>query len=264
MTDFATSADGTRIAYDRYGSGQPVVLVAGAMQQRAGDTTTARMAELLAERGFTVYNYDRRGRGQSGPAKDSDAGSELQREVDDLAALLDVAGSEAFVFGNSSGGSIALWAANAGLPITRLALWEVPFAVDDDGDAAEFVDELRGKVAAGDGEGTVEHFMKDMPRAWLEGAKSSDAWPAMVALAPSLVADAASLAIHDVPRSERWSNVTQPTLAMVGTETLPIFPPAAEMLVTDLANARMRTVVASYHQWEAEVMAGVLAEEFGQ
>lgn len=265
MTEFATSADGTPIAFDRYGTGPSVILVAGAMQVRGSDPTTSHMAELLADRGFTVINYDRRGRGESGPVKPEDAGSELQREIDDIAALIDMLGGEAHVFGNSSGGAIALWAANEGLPIRRLALWEVPFAVDDDGGAAaENVIELRGRITAGDKEGAVEYFMKDMPPAWLEGAKSSDAWLGMVELAPSLVADAASLAIQGTPRSERWANVTQPTLALVGTETLPIFPHAAEMLASDLANGRTRTMVASYHQWDAEVMAGTLAEEFGQ
>ncbi|GAB2508041.1 alpha/beta fold hydrolase [Paramicrobacterium agarici] len=264
MTEFVTSADGTPIAYDSYGSGPAVILIAGAMQARASDATTAQMAEMLAERGFTVINYDRRGRGESGPVKPEDAGHELQREIDDIAALIDAAGSEAALFGNSSGGSIALWATNAGLPISRLALWEVPFTVEDSGEAEENVTELRNRIAAGRNEAAVEYFMRDMPPAWLEGAKSSGAWPGMVALAPSLVADAASIAIHDTPRGERWPNVTQPTLAMVGTETLPIFPPAAELIVSELPNARLRTVAATYHQWDATVMAGALAEEFGQ
>lgn len=259
MTDFATSADGTRIAYDRFGEGPAVVLVAGAMQQRSGDAATARMAELLAERGFTVVNYDRRGRGESGPVRTEDAGSEVQREIDDIAALVDACGGEAALFGNSSGGALCLWAAHAGVGATRLALWEVPLAITDNGEAAEFAAEMRKRIAAGENESAVEYFMKDMPAEWLEGAKNSGAWPAMVALAPSLVADSAALATHEVPREQLWANVTQPTLVMVGDQTLPNFPPAGELLVETLANAQQQTLPASYHQWQPEVMADALA-----
>src|SRR2546422_605368 len=117
MSEFAISKDGTRIAYERDGEGPAVILVAGAMQFRGFDPTTVEMAKLLAAKGFTVFNYDRRGRGES-----ADASSfTLQDEIDDLGTLIDIAGGKAALFGNSSGGSISLAAATAGLDVTKLA-----------------------------------------------------------------------------------------------------------------------------------------------
>ena len=125
MTEFVTSSDGTRIAYDRLGSGPSVILVGGAMQFRAFDPQTGQLAARLAERGFTVVNYDRRGRGESagrGPYV-------LDSEIADLRALIAELGSAAALFGSSSGGAIGLASAAAGLPVSKLALWEGPLGV---------------------------------------------------------------------------------------------------------------------------------------
>ena len=117
MTEFVTSADGTRIAYDVEGSGPPVILVGGAMQFRSFDPITSEMAQHLAGHGFAVVNYDRRGRGES-PA---DAPITLAQTIDDLRALTDEltegADDAVALFGNSSGASIAIGAAAAGLPV---------------------------------------------------------------------------------------------------------------------------------------------------
>lgn len=222
---------------------------------------TAALAERLAARGFTSVHYDRRGRGESGPVQPQDAGSEVQREIEDIAAIVRAVGGTASLFGNSSGGALALWAAQSGVPVSRIAVWEVPLATDDDGEAAENVAVLRSRVAAKQNEAALEHFMKDMPPAWLEGAKAGGAWPGMVALAPSLVADAASLAIG--PRESLWSHVTQPVLVLVGEQTLPVFPPAAELLVDTLADARRQTIAGQSHQWQLEAMESALADFFG-
>ena len=104
MTEFTTSADGTRIAYDRDGDGPAVILVGGAMQFRGFDPTTVEMAHQLAAHGFTVINHDRRGRGESAGATEFS----LAREIEDLAALIDGAGGTAALYGSSSGGAIAL------------------------------------------------------------------------------------------------------------------------------------------------------------
>src|SRR4029453_5622003 len=186
MSEFLTSKDGTRIAYERAGQGPVVILVAGAMQFRGFDPTTVHMAGLLAEKGFTAVNYDRRGRGVS-----TDATSfTLQDEIDDLAALIAVSGGalnrgeanggEAALFGSSSGGAICLAAAAAGLPITKLALWEVPLGAENGTDGAEFFAGLRERVKKGDRAGTIEFYMKDMPPEWLEGARNSPGWPIML------------------------------------------------------------------------------------
>jgi len=256
MTDFVTSADGTRIGYDREGSGPPVILVAAAMQFRAFDPGTAEMAHLLAEQGYTVINYDRRGRGDSTDTHPF----EVDREIEDIAALIDEVGGEAALFGSSSGGALALWAAAQGIGVTKLALWEVPLDLEDDG-----LENLRGlqqRVADDDREGTVAYFMRNMPPEWLEGARRSPAWPTMLQISPTLVYDAAVLerAQSGTPFAMQWETVTMPTLVMYGQQTLPIFPAASHAIVEALPDARVLQIEAANHGWAPEVMAAVLAE----
>ena len=131
-----TSADGTIIAFDQLGSGMPLVLVAGASCDRGAD---ARIAEALAG-GFTVLNYDRRGRGDSTDTPPY----AVEREVEDLAVLLDAAGGSAVVVGLSSGGALAAHAAASGLPVGHLVLWEPPFRLDARGQraAGEYAEQL--------------------------------------------------------------------------------------------------------------------------
>jgi|SRR5215471_7789464 len=120
------SNDGTVIAFDRSGQGPAVILVGGAFQYRAIDPPTAQLAALLAQH-FTVFHYDRRGRGESGDTQPY----AVEREVEDLEALIHEAGGSAFVFGMSSGGVLALEAAR-GLAITKLAVYELPFNSGDE------------------------------------------------------------------------------------------------------------------------------------
>ena len=257
MTKFVTSADGTRIAYDRDGEGPAVILIGGAVQFRGFDPTTVEMARQLAGADFTVINYDRRGRGESAEAKEFS----LAHEIEDIASLLDVAGGKAALYGSSSGGAIALAAAAAGLPVTKLALWEVPLGDELGADGAAFLAGVRGRIAGGDGERVVEYYMKDMPPEWLEGAKQSPGWPVMVGIGPSLEPDAEALAwTQSAPRADLWSSVTQPTIAIIGEETIPIMPAAATSIVNALPNAHLIRIPALNHGWEPGVMAPVLAE----
>ena len=115
------SKDGTVIAFDRSGQGPALILVGGAFQYRAIDPPTAQLAALLAQQ-FTVFHYDRRGRGESGDTPPY----AVEREIEDLAALIHEAGGQAAVFGMSSGGVLALDAAAGGLAITKLAVYELP------------------------------------------------------------------------------------------------------------------------------------------
>lgn len=260
MSEFVTSRDGTRIAYDRVGHGPAVILVGGAMQFRGFDPTTVAMASLLAERGFTVVNYDRRGRGESADA----TSFTLDDELDDLAALIDAIGDSAALFGSSSGGAIALAAASRGLPVSRVALWEVPLGAENGSDGAEFFAGLRQTLETGDNEAGVEYFMKDMPPQWLAGAKASPGWPVMVGLAPSLSADAESLAwTQSAPHDELWSPVSQPVLAIVGSSTLPMMTDAADAIVGAVPNGRKLTIEGENHGWQPAVMAAALADFLG-
>src|SRR5215203_500196 len=150
--DTVTSKDGTTIAFDRLGDGPPVILVCGGSTDRMAN---APLAELLAEH-FTVFNYDRRGRGDSGDA----APYAVEREVEDLDAVIDAGGGSAFVYGTSSGGALALEAAASGLAITKLAMWEPPFSLDESSrppqDQVERYDEM---ISAGHRGDAVEYFM---------------------------------------------------------------------------------------------------------
>lgn len=261
MTEYVTSADGTRIAYDIEGSGPPVILIGGAMQFRGFDPTTIEMAHELARHGFTVVNYDRRGRGES-PA---DAPITLAQTIDDLRALADEltegADDAVALFGNSSGGSIALAAAASGLAISRLVFFEVPLGEEGGRDGAVFLEELRERIAAGDREGTIETYMADMPPEWLAGAKQSPAWQTMLELGPSLEPDAESLAwAQSAPRAELLAGIAQATLALVGEETLPIMTSAAASVVASMPNAESRTIPAADHRWEPKTMALAIAE----
>jgi pimeloyl-ACP methyl ester carboxylesterase len=250
MSEFAISKDGTRIGYDQHGEGPAVILVGGAMQFRGFDANTVEMAKLLAAKGFTVLNYDRRGRGESAEAPSFT----LKDNIDDLATLIDIAGGQAALFGSSSGGSISLAAAAAGLPVTKLS--------EELGTGgAEFFAGLQERVASGDKAGTIEYYMKDMPPEWLAGAKNSPGWPIMIELGPSLLADAESLAwSQSAPRAELWSGITQPTLAIVGEQTIPIMPKAADSIVANIPSARKATIPGANHGWEPSVMADALAE----
>jgi alpha-beta hydrolase superfamily lysophospholipase len=118
-----TSADGTAIAYDRLGDGPAVVLVCGGSADRVSN---AGIAALLAQN-FTVYNYDRRGCGDSGVG----AEDAIEREFEDLDAILAVIGGSARLCGTASGAELAVRATAAGRPVTRLALWEPLESADE-------------------------------------------------------------------------------------------------------------------------------------
>lgn len=257
MSSFATSRDGTRIAYTVEGSGPPVILVGGAMQFRGFDPNTVAMATLLAAQGFTVVNYDRRGRGESAQAPSFT----LADTIDDLRALIEATGAPAALFGSSSGGSICLAAAAAGLPVSALVLWEVPLGAEQGTDSAANLVGLREKLAAGNGDDVIAYYMKDMPPEWLEGARNSPGWPVMTAMGPSLEPDTESLAwTQSAPRAQLWSAITAPTLAVVGEQTLPIMPPAAESIAANVRHGSMATIPAANHSWEPAVMANRIAE----
>jgi len=259
MTEFVTSSDDTRIAYDRLGSGPSVILVGGAMQFRAFDPQTRQLAARLAEQGFTVVNYDRRGRGESGGR----GPYVLDSEIADLRALIAELGGPAALFGSSSGGAICLAAAAAGLPVSKLALWEVPLGPELGTDGAEFLAGLQERIASGDEEATIAFYMRDMPPEWVETARQGPAWPIMKAVSPSLAPDAEALAwTQSRPRAELWSSVRIPVLVLVGEETLPFFTAAAESIVASVSDGRSTRVPATNHSWELGPMVDVLAEFF--
>jgi pimeloyl-ACP methyl ester carboxylesterase len=251
LTSFTTSADGTRIAFDREGSGPAIILVGSANQFRAFDTGTAEVARLLAESGFTAITYDRRGRGESTDTLPYG----VDREVDDIRALLDVAGGSAALYGSSSGAVLCLWAAAALPGVSKLVLWEPPLDLESDG--SENLAGLQQRLAAGDREGAVAFFMRDMPPQWFEGARNSAAWPTLLSIAHTLAYDAAVLEKAERGKTlpGEWAAITVPAIVLIGEETQPIFPPAADAIVAALPHASQRRIDARNHGWVPEVMA---------
>ena len=255
MTEFVESADGTRIAYDIEGSGPAIILVGSANQFRAFDTGSAEVAHRLAASGFTAVTYDRRGRGESTDSLPYD----VDREVEDIGALLAVVGGTAALYGSSSGAVLCLWAAAALPGVTKLVLWEPPLDLESDG--SENLAGLRERLAAGDREGTVAFFMRDMPPQWFEGARKSAAWPTLLSIAHTLAYDAAVLEKAERGTfSDQWAGVTVPVIVLVGEETQPIFPPAADAIVAALPNATQRRIDARNHGWEPAVMAKEISD----
>jgi pimeloyl-ACP methyl ester carboxylesterase len=233
--DFVTSTDGTRIAYERSGTGRPIVFATGAFNDH---TTCAPVAEQLAD-DFTVVTYDRRARGQSGDTRPY----AIDREVEDLAALIDLVGGSAAVFGYSSGALLAVYAAAQKVPITALALYEAPFAMDAwrQTDLAERLDDL---VQQGRGGDAVTLFQSEgigLPPEVVAQIRQSPMFPALEAIAQSTVYDATITAEFAVAPSA-LASVTVPALVMNGAETWPGLAQAARALAAALPGGRYQEI----------------------
>jgi hypothetical protein len=241
------SSDGTEIAFDRPGRGRPIVLVCGASTDRR---VHIPLAERLAAN-YTVFNYDRRGRGDSGDTLPY----AVEREFDDLGAVIDAAGGSAAVFGSSSGAILALRAAVAGLPISRLALWEPPFLVEGWG---EYVSRLGTALDAGRSGDAVEAFMTQvgMPSQQIAGMRQSPMWPGLEAIAHTLAYDAAVMGDDRLPAGT--AAVEIPTLVLTGTETGAWTDRAAAALLASLPNAEHRVLEGQSHAVDKDVLAAAL------
>ncbi len=203
-----TSKDGTTIAYEAAGSGPALILVDAAGHFRKFSSFDGLIAPLAAD--FTVYQYDRRGRGGSTDT----APYSVANEVDDLAALIDEAGGSAFVYAYSSGGLVALHAAAGGLPISKLALLEPPIEADQDRSAqAAFTSELSALVAAGRRGAAVELFLTGIgvPDEIVAGMRETPPWSAMEEVAHTLVYDSM---LSEETSLELLARVGVPTLVL--------------------------------------------------
>jgi pimeloyl-ACP methyl ester carboxylesterase len=257
-----TSQDGTRIAYEKSGKGAAVILVNGALATRSG---SSELAQLLAT-DFTVYSYDRRGRGDSADTKPY----AVRREIEDIAALIDAAGGSAYVYGKSSGACLALEAASSlGDRIKRLALYEAPYS-EAAGAAEEwraFTSKLDGLLSANRRADAVTFFLKFVgaPDEAIAGMKASAAWPGMEAMAPTLAYDNAVVGDdRSVPR-ERAANVKATTLVMDGGASagpMPFMRVTADKLANVIPGAQRRTVEGEAHDVSSKVLAPILIEFF--
>jgi pimeloyl-ACP methyl ester carboxylesterase len=252
------SSDGTALAFDRLGAGPPVVLVSGASTARG---IHDELAELLAG-DVTVINYDRRGRGDSGETRPY----AIEREIEDLEAVIAEVGGSAAVFGNSSGAVLALRAAAAGVAVTKLALWEPPFMVDPDAprQQQEYVSELTRLLDEDLRGDAMALFMKTigLPEEMIAGMRQTHMWPAMEAIAHTLIYDAAIMGDSLVP-TELLSTVTVPTLVLHGSATGEWAANSAEALIAVLPNARQHTLQGQTHAVAWDVLATPLREFLG-
>ena len=259
MTSYVTSADGTRIAYDRLGEGAPVVIISGIFCTRQ---TTQQLTEALAER-FSVVNYDRRGRGESGETPPY----AVAREVEDLAALIVEAGGSASVYGHSSGAGLALHAAAGGLPITRLVVHEPPYGPDDEAstrDARELAENVRVALAEDRRADAIGLFFANMgvPAAIADGMTAD---PGMQAVAPTMIHDfvimgdfSGGAIPEDLVRAVRV-----PTLVIAGGSSPDFFRDTATRLAELLPNAKLTVLDGHDHGAPAEVVAPVVADFLG-
>ena len=264
-----TSADGTTIAFEIEGQGPPVILVNGALGDRALDRKFKLMSSLTAllAPSCMVVNYDRRGRGES----DEAGPFAVEREIEDIDALVEMLGGKASLFGFSSGGALALRAAAAGVSVERLAMYETPFMVDRDdkmpsSDYEQRLDEL---VAAGDRGSAVAHFMRNamgMPAPVVAVMRLMPAWKLMKANAHTLPYDWAALgAGHmrgDPLSAEEWSGVIVPTLVIHGGKSPSNLQKGSRALAQALPAAELRVLAGVGHNLKAEALAPMLIDFF--
>ncbi len=260
-----TSKDGSRIAYDRHGSGPQVILVGGALSYRKYKKME-ELAKLLAEH-CTVINYDRRGRGDSTEVKPFALG----REIEDIAALIEAEGGSASLWGWSSGGALALRAANAGVVVERVSVYEVPFMVTPEAkrptrDYGERLDEL---VVAGDRSGAVKHFMRNsigIPAPFVALMRLMPMWKGIEATALTLPYDWAALGKHTMYgaplNAEEWASVEVSTLVAYGAKSPAVLQDGSRALAEVLPNAELRELKGVSHNLKMNVLAPVLAEFF--
>lgn len=257
-----SSHDGTTIAYGKQGEGPALILVDGALTVHSSGSGS-ELAKLLAPH-FTVYGFDRRGRGDSGDTLPY----AVDREIDDIEALIDRAGGSAFLYGHSSGGTLAMRAAvRLGRRVSKIALYEPPH--NDDPDAqeswSEYLRELGQILATGRRGDAVALFMRFVgtPDDQIEGMRQAPFWPSMEAIAPTLAYDHAAII------GERWSAPTDlaarvpvPALVIAGEASLPFMPHTAQALSKAMPHGHLRTLEGQTHNVNPGALAPVLVDFF--
>ncbi len=253
---FAASSDGTRIAFEKVGNGPALVIVGGALSHRDGSKP---LAGKLMDR-FTVYTYDRRGRGESGDTKPY----AVEREIEDLAALIEQAGNEAYLYGVSSGAALTLQSAAKLGPakVRKLAVYEPPYG-QDERDFNEQKTRINQLVQTGKPGDAAAFFLSAVgtPPQVLDDMKRSADWPGMSKMDFTLAYDYAVLGDGTVPDAVKL--ITVPTLVMDGEKSLSFMRPTADRIAALIPNARRKTVRGQTHQAAPEAVAPLLIEFFG-
>jgi pimeloyl-ACP methyl ester carboxylesterase len=256
------SKDGTAIAYESRGTGPALILVDGALTYR-NFGPLQKLAELLSPH-FTVYTFDRRGRGESSNSKPYS----VDREIEDIEALIDAAGGSASIYGISSGACLTLEAAvKLRKKVGKLALYEPPYNSLDDAAQAwmDYRKQLGDLLAAGRRGDAVALFMKFVgtPVEQVNEMRNSPAWPMFEAVAPTLAYDAAVIGSDRMAPLDRAARVSVPALVMDGGANLAYMPfmhDTATRLAKAIPHARQRTLEGQTHDVNPEVLAPVLEE----
>lgn len=256
--DSVTSKDGTIITYDQMGQGEPLILVNGASVDRQSNLP---LANALKQH-FTIFNYDRRGRGDSGDTPPY----AVEREIEDIDAMIGAAGGSAFLFGFSSGAALSLKAGASGLAIRKLALWEPPYILEGSrprppADNAKTLTEL---VAAGRCGDALEFFMVNivgLPPEAVSAARRQPSWADEEALAHTLVYDTTILGDYSLPTASAVQ-VKMPTLVSAGGADFPWIRDSAQALARLIPGAKTHFLDGQGHNVDPSLLAPVLVEFF--
>jgi pimeloyl-ACP methyl ester carboxylesterase len=257
-----TSADGTTIAYDRIGDGPPVVIVDGALCHRAFGPS-AELAKALSDH-FTVYTYDRRGRGDSTDI----APYAVRREIEDIEAVIGAAAGPVRLYGASSGAVLALEAADRLTTIEKIAVYEPPLFVDDSrppaGDATARID---AQVAAGQRSKAVGTFMRlvGVPAPGVAFMHLMPAWGKLKAVAHTLPYDQAIVAEHQQGKplpAGLWDSITAPALVMDGGKSPTWMRHSTQAVAKAVPGADYRTLEGQTHMLKTQAVAPVLTAFF--
>jgi pimeloyl-ACP methyl ester carboxylesterase len=261
MTSTLSSRDGTSIGYDSEGEGPALILVDGALTVHSSGS--GELAALLAPH-FTVYGFDRRGRGKSGDTLPY----AVDREIDDIEALIDRAGGRAFLYGHSSGGPLAMRAAiRLGGKVSKIAMYEPPYNNDPGAQESwsQYLRELDVTLAEGRRGDAVALFMRFVGTSaeQVDGMRRAPFWPGMEAVAPTLAYDHAAILGEpwSVP-AELAARVPVPALVISGDAGLPFMPDAARVLSQAIPQGQLRMLAGQTHEVKPDVLAPVLVEFF--
>lgn len=251
------SKDGTTIAFDQSGQGPALILVGAMIEQRALDTETAQLAvQPLLTQHFTVFHYDRRGRGASSDTHPY----AVEREIEDIEALIDEAGGKAFLFGMSSGAALAFEAALAlGGKVKKLAMYETPY--NDDGAARQawkdFRENLDDALAASRRGDAVALFMTllGVLADHIPEMRQYPMWPMWEEVAPTMAYDAAALGEEAAVPLERAARMAVPALILDGGASYPFMHTTAVALAKAIPHAEHRTLEGQTHEVSVEILA---------
>jgi pimeloyl-ACP methyl ester carboxylesterase len=259
----AISKDGTKIGYDKVGAGPLLIIVTGASQFRAINPKIGELAKLLSDR-FTVVTYDRRGRGESGDTQPYS----VEREIEDIGALIAENGGRASLLGFSSGAVLAIEAAVAGLPVDKVVAYEPPFVVEGSGanpNRSHLVPKLEAALSRGDRREVARIFYVEsvgLPPEEFEKMMNSPQGKALEGIAPTLIYD--SRIVDRAYPNQKWparfaANKT-PILLLDGDKTVPFLPYGVDALNEVLANSSRRTLPGQEHSPAPEAIAPVVRE----